>query len=208
MRQRIFHAAALLAVAASLSACALAEDKETLAYVPNEAVAPVPGAQGVVLAVSAKDARVQFTDRISTKKNGYGMEMARITSTNDVVELVRSSVERELKAEGFTIGQGGSTVAIELQNFYNNFRYSMTWTAAAEVAFSVKVRTAAGALLYTGNYDATATLDGVFLASGSNAKEALQKALTQALRKMIDDRALQAALLSSGAVSSDRGPRT
>lgn len=183
--------------AALLSACALSEDKVPVDYIANTSVTPVAGAEAVTLTVTGIDGRTQYTDRISTKKNGYGMEMARIISTNDVVEVVRGGVERELKAQGYVIGPNGLSVTVELQNFYNNFRLGLVQgSAVAEVAIAVKVRNAAGGLLYSQLYDATASVD-VMLASGTNAREALQKALTQATQKIVEDKALQAALLAS-----------
>jgi uncharacterized lipoprotein YajG len=191
------RAAIAVFAAGLLSACALSEDKVPIDYIANTGVAPVAGAEAVTLTVTGVDGRTQYTDRISTKKNGYGMEMARIIATNDVVEVVRGGVERELKAQGYVIGPNGLSVTVELQNFYNNFRVGLVQgAAAAEVAISVKVRNAAGGLLYSELYDATASSD-VMLASGNNAKESLQKALTLTTQKIVEDKALQAALLSA-----------
>jgi uncharacterized lipoprotein YajG len=193
----ILRAALAVLAAGSLAACALSEDKVPVDYLANAGVMPVAGAEAVTLTVTGADRRTQYMDRIGTKKNGYGMEMARIVSTNDVVELVRGAVELELKAQGFAIGANGLSVTVELQNFYNNFRLGLVQgSAVADVALAVKVRNAAGALLYSQLYDATASND-VFMASGTNAREALQKALAVATRKIVDDRALQAALLSA-----------
>src|SRR5690348_14433078 len=101
MKNQIMRTAAAVLAAGCLSACALSEDKVPVDYIPNTGVAPVAGAQMVSLTVTGADRRSQYTDRISTKKNGYGMEMARIVATNDVVEVVRGGVERELKAQGY-----------------------------------------------------------------------------------------------------------
>jgi uncharacterized lipoprotein len=136
------------------------------------------------------------------------MEMARIVATNDVVEVVRGGVERELKAQGYAIGPGGLTVTVELQNFYNNFRGGLVQgSAIADVAIALKVRSATGTLLYSQLYDATNSTD-VMMASGTNAKESLEKALTLTTRKILEDRALQAALLAARPVPAPaaRGP--
>ena len=202
------RAAICAVVAGLLSACALSEDKVPVDYIPNTAVTPVGGATAVSLTVTGVDQRTQYVDRIGTKKNGYGMEMARIVATNDVVQLVRGAVERELKAQGFAIGPGGLAVTVELQNFYNNFRLGVAnGNAVADVALALKVRNAAGALVYSQLYDATATVE-VFLASGANAKDALQKALTLATRKIIEDRALQEALLAARPATRPGGARS
>jgi uncharacterized lipoprotein YajG len=197
VKRGILRAAAAVVAAGLLSACALSEDKVPVDYIPNAGVTPVTGADAVSLTVTGVDRRTQYTDRISTKKNGYGMEMARIVATNDVVEVVRSGVERELKAQGYAIGPSGLSVTVELQNFYNNFRLGlMQGGAVADVAVALKVRNAAGALIYSQLYDASTTND-VFMASGDNAKASLQRALTMTTLKIVEDKALQAALLSA-----------
>jgi uncharacterized lipoprotein len=190
--------AAIAALAAGLlSACALSEDKVPVDYIPNTGVAPVAGAEVVSLTIVGADRRSQYTDRISTKKNGYGMEMARIVATNDVVEVVRGGVECELRAQGYAVGPNGLSVTVELQNFYNNFRVGLvSGGAVADVAIAIKVRNAAGTLVYSQLYDAS-TSDDVFMASGTNAKASLEKALTMTTMKIVGDKALQAALLSS-----------
>lgn len=197
MIRGVMRTAVAVVAAGLLSACAITEDKVPVDYMANTGVMPVTGAQAISLTVTGADRRAQYVDRISTKKNGYGMEMARIVATNDVVEVVRGGVERELKAQGFAIGPGSVSITVELQNFYNNFRLGLAnGIAVADVALAVKVRNASGALVYSQTYDATASND-VFLASGENAKAALQKALTIATRKIVDDRALQEALLAT-----------
>jgi uncharacterized lipoprotein YajG len=205
--QGVLRAAVAVVAAGLLSACALSEDKVPVDYIPNTGVMPVGGAEAVSLTVTGLDRRAQYMDRISTKKNGYGMEMARIVATNDVVEVVRGGVDRELKAQGYAIGPSGLSVTVELQNFYNNFRVGLvSGGAVADVAVAVKVRNAAGALVYSQLYDASITND-VFMASGTNAKEALQKALTVTTKKILEDRALQDALLSERPAAPAQSPR-
>ncbi len=190
---------AAVLVAASVSACALIEDKVPIDYVPANEAAPVPGASGVVVSLAAIDARQTRTDRVSTKKNLYGMEMAKIVATNDLALLVRSAVERTFRAEGFGVAAGGLAVTIELQTFYSNYHATvLIGSAEAEVAFALKVRNASGALLYQNFYSASGTVDRFqHLSPGDNAKEALEKALAAAVKQVADDKALQAALLST-----------
>jgi uncharacterized lipoprotein YajG len=197
MSYRIPRTAVAVVVAVLLSACAFMPDKVAIDYVPDGPVTPVAGAKAVLLTVSASDQRLQLADRISTKKNFYGTDMAKIVADNDVVDLVRRSVERGLRAQGFAIGPGRLVVSVELQNFYNEFRRRLgAWTETGEVAFTLKVTNAAGTVLYSGSYDGTA-VDSFFLSTASNAKDSLQKALTMAIRKMLEDKALQQALLSA-----------
>lgn len=210
MKKEMLRTVAFLAIVVGAGACALSEDKVAIDYIPPDAPAPVTGAPAVTLEVKGADERAQYRDRVSVKKNGYGMEMARIVATNDVVDLVRSAVEQGLKAEGFAIGSGGLTVSIELQNYYNNFRAGLaTGMAVSEVAFALKVRNPAGTLVYSQFYSATNTNDGIFLASGANAKASLEKATTLAIKQVLDDKALQEALIATSVrkpAASNRRP--
>ena len=199
MVRGVGRVAIAIAIAGLVCACALSESKVPIDYIANTDVAPVAGAEAVSLSVTGVDRRTQYVDRISTKKNSYGMEMARIVAENDVVEVVRGGVERELKAQGYAIGAGGLSITVELLNFYNNYRIGFTSVGAvADVAVSLKVRNAAGTLIYSQLYDASNT-DEVFMGSPSKAKESLQKALTVTTRKIVEDKALQQALLLSRA---------
>lgn len=188
-----------VAVGGVLSGCALVEDKTIVNYVPaGQSTGEIPGAENVRLMFTASDRRTQYRDRVSTKKNGYGMEMARIVSTNDVVELTQTALQQEFKALGFIIGAGGLAVGVELQQFYANFKSGFfTGTAVAEVGFALRVKDASGASLYTQFYSAVGTIDNVMLASGENAKAALEKALGNAVREAVNDKALIQALLST-----------
>ena len=200
----VLRAIVALAVAWLAAGCAVVEDKVPIDYVSQvTAPAPLPGAEDVLITLSSRDRRTQLADRVSTKKNGYGMEMSRIISTNDVVDLVRASVEREFKAQGFRIGPGGVAVTIELQNFYNNFQLGIvTGTALADVSFGLKVRDATGAQLYAHDYSGSAKIDNIMMMTGDNAKAALQTALAAAVKQVVDDTALQQVLLSTRARSS------
>ena len=204
MRLDLLRMIAAIAAVCFLSGCALTEDKTTVAYVPTDpGASTLPGAESVTLSFIASDKRVQYGDRISTKKNGYGMEMARIVSTNDVVELTRTALQQEFKALGFNIGTGGAVVGVELQTFYTDFKSGFfSGTAVAQVGFTLRIKDAAGSLIYAQIYNATGTVDGVHLASGENAKLAVEKALVNAVKDAVSDKALLQALLSTKAKSA------
>lgn len=48
--------------------------------------------------------------KVSSKKNGYGMEMAPITAAEDVAVTVRKAIEQELQARGFALGSDTALV--------------------------------------------------------------------------------------------------
>lgn len=186
---RAISSAALLCL---LLACdSLSEERIAVGYVPSASIAALPGAERVTVSVGAADKRAGLRDRIATKR---AITTARVIADNDVIELVRGAVERELTAQGFAQGAGGIAITVEVQNFYSDFQPAMT--ATADVAFTLRAKDHAGATLYTRFYDGTARIANVVNQSAENARLALQQALAGALRQLVEDRALQAALLS------------
>src|SRR5262245_49162144 len=141
---------AILAVAFMMSACALTEDTVSLQYRSMNAVAAVPGANTVGINVSVVDARSDHRDRVSVKKNGYGMEMAAIRSDRDPTAVVKEAIETELKARGFRVGEGNGQAKIDLIAFYNDFKVGFfSGDAVADVTFNVQVVGAGGNILYS-----------------------------------------------------------
>lgn len=183
---------------ALLGGCALTEDHIPVGYVAPANLSVAPGAAEVTLNVNAQDGRASNRDRVSSKKNGYGMEMAPIKAQNDVVALTRQAVEQELSSLGFKIGPNGLQVNVDVQTFYNDFKIGFfAGDAVAEVAFHLTVTRADKSYVYTRNYRGIGMNKNVQLASGSNAKVALEQALANALQDMIADIALQQALVNT-----------
>jgi uncharacterized lipoprotein YajG len=188
----------VIALAAMLPACALMTESIDVPYQPDAAqVAPVPGAAAEIVAVDASDARASYRDRVSTKKNGYGMEMAAITASNDIPATVADAIKGQLSARGFKIGGGGADVSVEVLKFYNDFKNGFfSGDAVADVALNVKVLRPDKTIAYAKFYDASGTEPNIQLASGSNARLALIAALRNAINSVVSDPEFIAAVLS------------
>ena len=190
---------ALLATV-SVSACAMTEDTVSLQYQPMQGVAEIPGARQVGVGVSATDGRVVNRDRVSVKKNGYGMEMAAIRSDRDVAGLVQDAVQTELKARGFRVGEGTAQVKVTLRQFYNDFKVGLfTGDAVADVSITVQVFGAGGNVLLTKAYSSSGKAADIMLASGANAKEALENGLRTTIASLMNDPEFIAAVTKAGA---------
>jgi uncharacterized lipoprotein len=194
--KRIFAAMAFLAL---VSGCALTEDSIPVTYSAPASISVVPGANLITVSVAPKDGRVANRDRVATKKNGYGMEMAKITASNDVVAEVGKAVEAELSSLGFNIGQGGIRIDVETQTFYNDFKPGF-WSAdaIAEVSFGLTARGADGSIMYSRSYKAVGMNNGVMLMGGENAAPALSAALRDAVQQVVADTDLHRALVKAG----------
>lgn len=197
---------ATLFFALALSGCAIIEDNIAVNYVAPPNLSVVEGASAVSVSLSGEDARVANKDRVSTKKNGYGMEMAAIRAKNDVVQLVKSAVEHELTSLGFKVGESNERITISLDTFYNDFKPGF-WSgnAVAEVAFTLKAYKSDGRLIYSRSYKGVGMENGIMIYSGDNANAALQKALTNAMSTVIADQDLHRALVDGAAPVTAQG---
>ncbi len=173
---------------------------------PTAARTPLPGADSVRLTLIASDRRVVARGELATVDNYQGMPMLRIAAANDIVYLVRSTLEREFKALGFGIGSGGPTVDIFLEEFYNRFEQGALFSARANVRFRLKVTSATGTLLYEQSYSGIGTVDAAVFATGSVAKAALEKAFAKAVEQVAEDGELRRALLGAAAGPSGQRP--
>ena len=54
--------------------------------------------------MQVNDQRQDKSNKVSSKKNGYGMEMAPILANEDVTVTIRRAIEQELQSRGFSIG--------------------------------------------------------------------------------------------------------
>lgn len=181
-----------------LSGCAMTVDKIDVPYQGAANITVVEGAENVNITVTHEDKRTVYKDRVGTKKNGYGMEMAEIVATNDVAQTVSDAIEFELENEGFKIGTGGKVVKVELMRLYNDFKIGFwSGSAVADGLVDVKVYNRDKELIYSRTYEGGGIEDGIQLATGKNARAALIKAIADIVSKVVQDRQLHMALLKS-----------
>jgi uncharacterized lipoprotein YajG len=191
--------ALILFLLLSVSACAWTEERVDLAYEQAGISAALPDARSVKIEVAPADARSTYRDRVSSKKNGFGMEAAAITSSNDVADLVGRSIEQGLKARGFEIGSGGSKLAVDIHKFYNDFKVGIwSGTSAAEINLAVRLLDPAGAPRFSKSYSAEGIVKPIMLMGPENARLALNKALTDAVARVVNDPDLTNALVAAG----------
>lgn len=196
-------------LALSLSACALTVDEVDLGYKSQGAAVPIGGADGVMVQVTASDARASNRDRISVKKNGYGMEMAQIVAKQDIPTLVAQAIEQELKARGFRVAKGNVFVLVDVNKFYNDFKTGMfVGQAVAEVMLNIQVMNAGGKLLYSKSYPGEYTVADVMMMTGPNAKEAVEGALGNVLTRMMGDQYFIQSLIEAGRAAAPSAANT
>jgi uncharacterized lipoprotein YajG len=176
----------LLAMVLLASGCALTKDYVVLSYDPQTDVEKIKEADSVKVKVEISDVR-SIKDRVSSKKNAYGVEMAAIIAQNDVAETLKKAIEVELKNRGFDLAEGSVLVFVELTRYYNDFKTGFwTGTAVAEVLMNVQVKKPDKTILYS-KMIAGENSHTVQIASGKNAKYVLDAALKDAMSKLFGD---------------------
>ena len=182
-----------------ISGCAFTVDHEDVAYVPTApTVAPVLGASAITVQVDTVDRRSGDPAQISTKKNGYGMEMAAIVSNRPIASLVQDAISEELRRRGFKVGPSSLVVAAEVIRFRSNFETGFfSADSRADVTIAVQVRNPAAAITYSRTIIGEARDTGIQIMTGKNAKASLEKALPDAIDRLMADPAFTRALLDS-----------
>ncbi|MGN6520110.1 MAG: YajG family lipoprotein [Dokdonella sp.] len=187
---------AALGVVVLLSGCALTTDRIDIAYTAQSAPAAVPGASGVTVSVEVVDDRPDRS-RVGSKKNGYGMEMAPILANEDVATTVRRAIETELALRGFTPSLAPALVQVsgDLTRFYNDHKMGFfAGDAVADFNLSVDVRAKDGDIVYRRQIVAQGIEPMTQLATGNNARIALERALQDGMAKLFGDTEFVAAL--------------
>ena len=186
----------LITIALIFTGCALTEDKIDIPYQGRGNITVVQGADKINVEVKNEDKRTVFKDRVGAKKNGYGMEMAKIVPSNDVAKTFSDAVLFELENLGFKNGAGGKVVKVELIRFYNDFKMGFfAGDAVADGLINIVVTNGKNEVIFSKSYEGGGIYPNIQLALGENAREALIKAMTDIVGKVAQDKDLHAALL-------------
>ena len=190
-----------LVVVACLTGCAFTTEQIDVQYNQQPGVSAVDGASKVMVGVQIVDQRPDKT-KVSSKKNGYGMETAPIVTTEEVTVTIRRAVEEELRARGFQITAEAASVQItaDLTRFYNEYKMGF-WSvdAIADLNLLVTVKGKDGAVLYTRQIVARGEELANQVMGGENARLALNKALENGMQLLFGDQAFIASLVASSA---------
>lgn len=111
-----------LALAFTASACATGTTNLTLAT-PEARPGVLSEAPSTRLDVAVNDGR-QRQDRIGDKRNGYGMVMGAVGTTQPPPAIVETALEQVVTANGHTLGADGERYALQanLTNFWFDYR--------------------------------------------------------------------------------------
>lgn len=182
-----------------LAGCAFTTEQIDLVYAPLPEVSTPPGTNNVVVRVQVNDQRPDKSKKVSSKKNGYGMETAPILANEEVTATLRGAIEQELRARGFSIGNEALVlINAEVTRFWNDHKKGFfSGTAVADLNMSIMVKNKNGNLLYSRQVIAQGVEPGIQLANGENARLALTRAMENGMKLLFEDPAFLAALIWS-----------
>lgn len=195
------------AIAVLLSGCALTTDHIDLSYSPQLGVSKIPNASKIVVNVQVNDQRLEKSNKVSCKKNGFGKEMAAILANEDVTVTIRGAIEQELQSRGFSIGNEALvSVIADLTRFWNDHKMGFfSGDAIADLNMSILIKDKKGTILYSRHIQAQGIEPNNQLASGENARVALNNALEKGLKLLFEDQTFIAALLEVNKVNTSDG---
>jgi len=183
-----------------LSGCALTTDRIAIGYEPMEGVQILEKAEEVPVQIVVVDQR-EIKDEVGRKKNGYGMKLAPIVSENDIGDLVKLALSQELINRGFKLSDHENLsilIDVELSRFYNRFKLGF-WSAKSQAVatLNVKVQNQEGVVSFSQRIEGHGERPFIMLMNGQNAKQALERALKNAIEQLVEEKAFLDAILNN-----------
>jgi Uncharacterized lipoprotein len=182
-----------------MTGCAFTTDRVDLQYIPQTNITKIQGAENVAVNVSIDDQRADKS-KVSSKKNGFGIETAPITANQDVSVTIKKAIETELQNRGFLISYNAAIVDInaQLNRFYNDHKTGFfAGDAVADLDMNISVKNKNGDVKYTNHLVAQGVEANTQLMTGENARKALDKALANGMTKLFEDKNFVKALLAT-----------
>ena len=142
-------------------------------------------------------------DRVGRKINVYGMPMALIVCENPVDELVKEALLKELVNRGFVSSLNNPQVLVNVELNKISNKYSVGFVAGeglAETNLTIKIQNSEGTTKYHKTFIGEGKKHNVQLASGKNAKIALERSLQHAIAQIVEDPEFISALLENAPI--------
>jgi len=189
----------VLVVALGVSGCALTEDVVDISFSPTPAATERAGAKDILVKVIPNDRRIAYQDRVSSKKNGYGMEMAAIKPSRPVPEIVRTALETGLAAQGYQVHVDGRDILVDVVKLYSNYQVGFF---SADAQGEIILHLSVPGTEFSRTYPANFTEPNIVIMGGAGAQAALNGALAHIVSTIMADEQFHAALAKRAAIAS------
>lgn len=188
----------LALIVTNIWGCAFTTESVDIKYDPQQNVKSIPSAKQVTIDVRVRDSRIDKS-KVSSKKNGYGIETAPILANQKPEITVSHAIEQELTLRGFRISQDAQIdINAEISQFYNEHKLGfLSGDAIADFDMIVKVNSRTGQELYFKRIKTQGIEADTQLMSAENAALALNLALKNGIKMLFDDSAFISSLLTT-----------
>ncbi|HVA79199.1 MAG TPA: YajG family lipoprotein [Candidatus Binataceae bacterium] len=196
--------AALAVCALAVSACApVSSNPVTLEYTPPNFLTPAPGAEGVAIRIVVDDLRSDKT-RLGDVLDNSGATIAPILAAGSVTDTIAQAIASGLGTRGFNVTPAApAVVRVDLTRFDCTFQSGMlSGSASARMTMNVQVIAPDGKPVYAAAFSGEGDNGGFEDSSSDNAKPALDRALNDAVNRLIGDPGFVAALERASRVAT------
>ena len=194
---------AVLVLAVMVTGCAFSEDIIEIGYKPAAQATPREDAKILSVRVEPQDRRTDQRDRVSVKKNGYGMELAPIRSSRPVPEVVKRALEQELTAQGYPVQSNGRPIRVSVIRMYSDYRLSF-FSADAQADIILHVEVPGGGFSRT--YPVQHTEPNFVIVTGEGAQKALEAALSAVVAAIMADGDFHKAIQRAATAAAEQMP--
>lgn len=193
------------AVALACSGCAIIPEQVEVNYQSDPSVARTSMASSGPVKIDVIDARhAESPAWIADKKNSYGMRLASVVAQRPVSDLIKDALTQELIARGMKLGEGPTTIALEvtrLESIYQNRFFSIGAIGYGD--WSVQVRHANGSIAYARTFSVSNDDEAALAGTAGQARRSVETVLTRLTAQLIADPRFISAL-SNAPVSAER----
>ncbi len=176
--------------------CGLTKSYVQVDYRPAGSGQKVSGAEAVRVKVEVADRRA-VRDHIGRKGSEYSF-LGPVISKNNAVALLVEAIETELVRRGFSMQDGAVRVVVELSKFYADYQTGLfSEKIIGEVIMEVQVRSGNGKILFAKMIRGQGSEPGNLVRTGQDTKLAVEKAIQDAVPKLVDDPAFIEALFKA-----------
>jgi uncharacterized lipoprotein YajG len=184
-------------LACLLTSCAFRSQYIENEYHPNTISEEIIGAENIRVAVNVNDVRIKDNVGFIGWNQEYKDFM--ILTNSNLCTVFKDAIESELEQRGFAITAGGNNLDIEIYKFFNHFVITgfISGKAGSETILHAVLKNANGNILYSKTIYELGEEHSCYLSNGANACLALNKSLTYAVQKLMDDPDFITALLTS-----------
>jgi uncharacterized lipoprotein YajG len=186
----------VIAIASLCAGCAIIPEQVEVNYTPDAGTTRTRIMSANNIRLQVADARhAESPSWIADKKNGYGMRLASVAAQRPVADLVRDAVAQELTARGIRVGEGQTTVSVEVTRFESISQIRFFSIGAIGYAdFGVQVRRADGSIAYARTFSVSNDDEASLAGTAGQARRSVESALSKVVGQIVSDPAFTKAL--------------